>query len=300
MPVGDERGRLVPSAPACWATFHAAGVLAWPTCTRPGRSAGSRRGGRRTGAAGRWRSPSGRCATARCASTCRRSTTPSSTRREESVDVGGCPGRSPPPGWPPAGESAGHRRRRPVRRGRPLRLVGGLLYLERYWQQEEQVRLARCSDRAGPDRRRSTPPGCAAATGPAVPPARRPGTRPAAAGGGGQRAALGDGVGRRSGHREDDDRGPAAGAAAATSPAARCGSPWPPRPGKAAARMDEAMRQAAAELPGGRPERLGDLRASTLHRLLGWLPAPGAGSGTTPTTRCRTTWWSWTRCRWCR
>ncbi len=42
--------------------------------------------------------------------------------------------------------------------------------------------------------------------------------------------------------------------------------------GKAAARLEEAVRRAAAELPAADRDRLGDLRAVTLHRLLGWLP----------------------------
>ena len=138
--------------------------------------------------------------------------------------------------------------------------------------------------------------------GPAVHrPARRRASPTAAPGGGGQRPELADGAGRRAGHRQDHHRGPAAGPAAATSPAARCGSPWPPRPARPPPGWRRRSAGAAAELPVADRERLGDLRAVTLHRLLGWLPAqPAAGSGTTPTTSCRTTsWWS-TRSRWCR
>ena len=43
--------------------------------------------------------------------------------------------------------------------------------------------------------------------------------------------------------------------------------------GKAAARLEEAVRAAAAELDPEDQRRLGDLTASTLHRLLGWLPS---------------------------
>ena len=42
--------------------------------------------------------------------------------------------------------------------------------------------------------------------------------------------------------------------------------------GKAAARLAEAVRTAAAELSAEDQRRLGELTASTLHRLLGWLP----------------------------
>jgi exodeoxyribonuclease V alpha subunit len=43
--------------------------------------------------------------------------------------------------------------------------------------------------------------------------------------------------------------------------------------GKAAARLEEAVRTAAAHLEPEDRERLGDLTASTLHRLLGWMPS---------------------------
>jgi len=42
--------------------------------------------------------------------------------------------------------------------------------------------------------------------------------------------------------------------------------------GKAAARLEEAVRSSTNQLPPGDQARLGDLRATTLHRLLGWRP----------------------------
>jgi exodeoxyribonuclease V alpha subunit len=42
--------------------------------------------------------------------------------------------------------------------------------------------------------------------------------------------------------------------------------------GKAAARLEDAVRRAAADLPEADRQRLGDLRALTVHRLLGWQP----------------------------
>ena len=42
--------------------------------------------------------------------------------------------------------------------------------------------------------------------------------------------------------------------------------------GKAAARLQEAVRTEAARLPDEDRERLGELSASTVHRLLGWRP----------------------------
>jgi exodeoxyribonuclease V alpha subunit len=54
-------------------------------------------------------------------------------------------------------------------------------------------------------------------------------------------------------------------------PGRRRGSRTAPT-GKAAARLAEAVRTAAAELSAEDQRRLGELTASTLHRLLGWLP----------------------------
>ena len=42
--------------------------------------------------------------------------------------------------------------------------------------------------------------------------------------------------------------------------------------GKAAARLEEAVRSSAASLPAADRKRLGELSATTLHRLLGWRP----------------------------
>ncbi len=42
--------------------------------------------------------------------------------------------------------------------------------------------------------------------------------------------------------------------------------------GKAAARLEEAVRSSSANLPDQDRQRLGDLPATTLHRLLGWRP----------------------------
>lgn len=42
--------------------------------------------------------------------------------------------------------------------------------------------------------------------------------------------------------------------------------------GKAAARLEEAVRSSAATLPAADRNRLGELSATTLHRLLGWRP----------------------------
>ena len=149
--------------------------------------------------------------------------------------------------------------------GRPLRLVDGLLYLERYWRQEELVRaeLTARTDLGRPD----------------APPATV------------DLAHLRAGLDRLFGAEADarEDRQRLAAAVAALRPVTvlaggpgtgktttvakiltllRDGPGTPPRialaapTGKAAARLQEAVREA-----GG-----GDVAASTLHRLLGWQP----------------------------
>jgi exodeoxyribonuclease V alpha subunit len=142
--------------------------------------------------------------------------------------------------------------------GRPLRLVDGLLYLERYWQQEELVRreLAARVDGQAVDLDRL-------------------------------RTGLARLFGDQGDVREDRQRLAAAVAAlrpvtvlaggpgtGKTTTVARIltllrDRPGPPRrvalaapTGKAAARLQEAVREAGA----------GELPASTLHRLLGWQP----------------------------
>jgi exodeoxyribonuclease V alpha subunit len=147
--------------------------------------------------------------------------------------------------------------------GRPLRLVDGLLYLERYWRQEELVRteLAARTD---------------------APPVATDLDRLRA-----QLAELFDGG---ADPREDRQRlaaavaalrpvtvlagGPGTGKTTTVAKILRLLGDRPGAPsrialaaptGKAAARLSEAVRDA-----GG-----GDLPASTLHRLLGWQPGRG-------------------------
>jgi len=163
--------------------------------------------------------------------------------------------------------------------GRPLRLAHGLLYLERYWLQEEQVRtewLRREAEQAPAvdlDRLRQTLGRLF--TGSDLPDGEPDRQRLAAA-----VAALrwvsviagGPGTGKTTtvarvlallldqpetadGHRPGRLR------IALAAPT-----------GKAAARLAEAVREAAARLPEADRARLGELGAATLHRLLGWLP----------------------------
>ncbi|HZA71446.1 MAG TPA: exodeoxyribonuclease V subunit alpha [Propionibacteriaceae bacterium] len=153
---------------------------------------------------------------------------------------------------------------------RPLRLTAGLLYLERYWQQEERVRIC-LQDRLAADPPVVDAVRLAAGLDRLFPP-------------------IGDG-------QPDAQRlaatvsafswltvlsgGPGTGKTTTVARLLALLLDQPGRPvriglaaptGKAAARLEEAVRRAAAELPIADRERLGDLRAVTLHRLLGWLP----------------------------
>jgi exodeoxyribonuclease V alpha subunit len=157
--------------------------------------------------------------------------------------------------------------------GRPLRLASGLLYLERYWQQEEVVRVQL-------QRRFAAPP-------PDVDQSRLAAALP----------RLFDHEGLASGEADRQELavavsalgrvsvlagGPGTGKTTTVArllallrdqpgPALRIALAAPT--GKAAARLEEAVRTAAAQLDPEDQHRLGDLTASTLHRLLGWMPS---------------------------
>lgn len=155
---------------------------------------------------------------------------------------------------------------------RPLRLAHGLLYLERYWQQEETVRTELQQRLA----------------------AEAPAVDLAVLTAGLDRVFSSEGLAD-----EEPDRQRLAAAVSALSrllvlaggpgtgktttvakllalltdqPGAQLRIALAAPTGKAAARLEEAVRAASTELPESDRERLGDLTASTLHRLLGWLP----------------------------
>ncbi len=153
---------------------------------------------------------------------------------------------------------------------RPLRLSGSLLYLERYWQQEESVRSQLEA------RTRSTPPQVDDAAlvrdldrlfPPAAELRGEPDHQREAAEASARRwvtvLAGGPGTGKTTTVARllallDAQPGPA--------PRVALAAPT----GKAAARLAEAVRDAAARLPEQDRARLGALDASTVHRLLGW------------------------------
>ncbi|WP_091518501.1 exodeoxyribonuclease V subunit alpha [Microlunatus soli] len=160
--------------------------------------------------------------------------------------------------------------------GKPLRLTDGLLYLERYWRQEETVRsqlqrrAAAVPPRVDTDRLRA---GLArifdsAGLAPGEPDLQR------------RAAAIsvlrwvsvlagGPGTGKTTTVAKllallQDQHDPGQGRPLRIALAAPTG--------KAAARLEEAVRAATAQLPAQDRQRIGDLTASTLHRLLGWVP----------------------------
>jgi exodeoxyribonuclease V alpha subunit len=155
--------------------------------------------------------------------------------------------------------------------GRPMRLANGLLYLERYWQQEELVRVQLQRRYAAPapeiDQFR-----LAAAL---LRLFNHNGLRPDEADRQ-QLAAAVSALGRVSVLAGGPGTGKTTTVARLLAllrdqpgPELRIALAAPT--GKAAARLEEAVRAATAELPPDDQQRLGDLNASTLHRLLGWL-----------------------------
>lgn len=160
--------------------------------------------------------------------------------------------------------------------GKPLRMTDGLLYLERYWRQEETVRSQLRQRAAAP------PPVVdterlhaglrrifdSAGLNPDEPDLQR------------RAAAIsvlrwvsvlagGPGTGKTTTVAKllallQDQHDPTPGRPLRVALAAPTG--------KAAARLEEAVRAATAQLPEQDRERIGDLTASTLHRLLGWVP----------------------------
>lgn len=150
---------------------------------------------------------------------------------------------------------------------RPLRLVGRRLHLERYWGQESTVAAELLARRPAPagavdaDRltaaardllREAVDPEQAAAT---VVPLFTGVSVIAGGPGTGKTHTVARVLGML---LRTSDRPLLIGLAAPT--------------GKAAARMDEALSRAAAGLPDDVAAQLGGLHATTIHRLLGWVP----------------------------
>jgi exodeoxyribonuclease V alpha subunit len=156
---------------------------------------------------------------------------------------------------------------------RPLRLVGTRLYLDRYWREEREVAAdlrARAGEVAGGVDEAALAAGLDRLFDGEAPDLQRLAAEAAVR----RRLAViagGPGTGKTTTVARLlallDEQAAAAGRPA---PLVALAAPT----GKAAARLEEAVRDEAARLPvdaAGR-ERLGAARASTIHRLLGWLP----------------------------
>ena len=157
--------------------------------------------------------------------------------------------------------------------GMPLQLAGGLLYLDRYWRQEQLVaaELTSRASRSGFAPPPLDPLRLDAALGRLFPATEgdENGKQREAASAAARRwltvLAGGPGTGKTTTVARvlallADQPGPA--------PHIALAAPT----GKAAARLTEAVRDAIAALPAEDQSRLGELSASTLHRLLGFRP----------------------------
>ncbi|MFB9743532.1 exodeoxyribonuclease V subunit alpha, partial [Pseudonocardia sulfidoxydans] len=185
---------------------------------------------------------------------------------DELVDVSALPWPDPP-AWRAACLASPLVSADPRSGTAPLRMPDGLLYLDRYWRQEEQVRVE-LRDRATAeppridvDRLRAGLHRLFGAEGPDR-------QRLAAAVASLRRVTVlagGPGTGKTTTVARllallRDQPGP--------PPRIALAAPT----GKAAARLAEAVREQVTQLPEADRERLGDLSASTLHRLLGFKP----------------------------
>ncbi len=161
----------------------------------------------------------------------------------------------------------------PARAALPLRLVGSWMYLDRYWA--EEVRVARALRELGSGPAPATDPdllrdGLNRLFGSGAPARQKLAaatavTRPWSVVAGGPGTGKTTTVARIVALLYEQ-----AAAAAAPFPLVALAAPT----GKAAARLQEAVHAQAAELdvPDGVREELRSLRASTIHRLLGWRP----------------------------
>jgi exodeoxyribonuclease V alpha subunit len=149
---------------------------------------------------------------------------------------------------------------------RPLRLVGSRLYLERYWQEETTVATEFTARRNAP----TTPPTAEVLTTAAADLLRGDDVDQAVAAivplytgvcviAGGPGTGKTYTLARLLGMLVRTTDRPLSIALAAPT-------------GKAAVRMDESMATALASMPSDVATALAGLRASTLHRLLGWVP----------------------------
>jgi exodeoxyribonuclease V alpha subunit len=155
----------------------------------------------------------------------------------------------------------------PLEFGRPVRVVDGLLYLDRYWRQEELIRheLDERARRPRPTIDTERLRAALERLWPGPSPDRQRLAAAVAALSWGMVLAGGPGTGKTTTVARLL-------ALLTDQPGDRLRIALAAPTGKAAARLQEAVRTEAATLPAADRERLGDLSASTVHRLLGWRP----------------------------
>lgn len=151
---------------------------------------------------------------------------------------------------------------------RPLRLVDGLLYLERYWQDElvvaRELRTRHESATAQADPEKISAALAALFPGEALDDSQRAAClssvlNPVSVIAGGPGTGKTTTIARILALLQAvSDRPPRVALAAPT--------------GKAAARVEDALGSAVPHLPGAAQDLVGGLRATTVHRLLGWTP----------------------------
>ena len=216
------------------------------------------------------------------------------------------PTRWPTSTWPSAGpESLVRGGRSKPARGRPgcVRWDHDLLYLDRYHEQETQVRRRPARARPGPphDPDRIGPPRRSSRLQRASP---RPPTSDEQVRGLPRAATqCDDRPHRRPGHRQDHGGGAACSSGWSTSEARgeRLRIALAAPTGKAAARLQQAVRQEAEALRGGRPGAAGRRhRDDAAPAAAPATRATAPASATTAATACPTTWSSSTSRRWCR
>lgn len=151
---------------------------------------------------------------------------------------------------------------------RPLRLVGDLLYLERYWQEETTV-ATELTRRRDAELTGIDVDALRAAQAELFPPGSDPDQ---------QLAAVVSAVAPVSVIAGGPGTGKTTTLARVLGMLVRTRHPAPvialaAPTGKAAVRMEEALADALTSLPADLAAALDGLRASTIHRLLGWTPA---------------------------
>lgn len=197
-------------------------------------------------------------------------------RDEEQVDVAALPWPEPDAWQAAVRDSAMTTVGAEPAGNRPLRLVDGLLYAERYWAAQESVR-SRLAERLHRPAPHVDPASLTAALdalfdGAGLAPGEPDRQREAAALAASSWLTVvagGPGTGKTTALARLLavllDQAEAAGA---DRPRIALAAPT----GKAAARMEESLAAQLATLPPRLASPLGSLGASTLHRLLGWLP----------------------------